>query len=86
MTKWVIKSFTEKEGAMKKLVITIVVMVGLLLVASVFHADMTQLEAYYNECITKKIVNCQRIASMENHNNPGAAFGLKKKREYMPKC
>jgi hypothetical protein len=67
MTKWVIKSFTEKEGAMKKLVITIVVMVGLLLVASVFHADMTQLEAYYNECITKKIVNCQRIASMENH-------------------
>lgn len=55
---------------MKKLVITIVVMVGLLLVASVFHADMTQLEAYYNECITKKIVNCQRIASMENHNNP----------------
>jgi hypothetical protein len=70
MTKWVIKSFTEKEGAMKKLVITIVVMVGLLLVASVFHADMTQLEAYYNECITKKIVNCQRIASMENHNNP----------------
>lgn len=55
---------------MKKVVITIVVMVGLLLAASVFHADMTQLEAYYNECITKKIVDCQRIASMENHNNP----------------
>ncbi len=55
---------------MKKLLITIVVMVGLLLAASVFHADMAQLEAYYNEYITNKIVNCQRIASMENHNNP----------------
>ena len=55
---------------MKKLVITIVVMVGLLLVASLAHSGMSQLEFYYNDHITKKIVNCKRIASAKNHSNP----------------
>jgi hypothetical protein len=60
----------EKEGPMKRLMITIVAIVGLLLVASLAHADMSQLELYYNDHITKKIVNCKRIASTKNHNNP----------------
>lgn len=43
--------------------------VGLPLVASLAYADMSQLELYYNDCITKKIVNCERISSMKNHKN-----------------
>ena len=70
MTKWVRGSLTEKEGAMKRLIVVIVAMVGLLLVASLAHADMSQLELYYSDQITKKIVNCKRIASRNNHNNP----------------
>jgi len=69
MTKWVRTSLTEKEGAMKRLIFTIVAIVGLLLVATLAHADMSQLELYYNDCITEKIVNCERIASMKNHKN-----------------
>ena len=37
--------------------------------SSLTYADMSQLEMYYNDQITKKIVNCKRIASMENHTN-----------------
>ena len=54
---------------MKKLMITFVAIVGLLMVARLAHADMSQLEFYYNDCITKKIINCERIASMKNHKN-----------------
>ena len=55
---------------MKRLMITIVAIVGLLLVASLVHADdMSQLKFHYRDCITKKIVNCERIASMKNHKN-----------------
>jgi len=54
---------------MKKLMITVVVIVGLLLAANIAHADMSQLELYYNDCITKKIVNCERIASTKNHKS-----------------
>jgi hypothetical protein len=60
----------EKEGAMKRSLITIVAIVGLLLAASLAHADMSQLELHYNDHITKKIVNCKRIASTKNQNNP----------------
>jgi hypothetical protein len=69
MTKHARNSLIEKEGAMKGLMITIVAIAGLLLVASLAHADMSQLEVYYNDQITQKIVNCKRIASMENHTN-----------------
>jgi hypothetical protein len=62
-------SLAEKEAAMKKLLITVVVIVGLLLAAGLAHADMSQLEFYYHDCITKKIFNCERIASMKNHKN-----------------
>ena len=54
---------------MKRLMITLMAIAGLLLTASLAHADMSQLEMYYNDYITKKIVNCERIASMENHTN-----------------
>jgi len=55
---------------MKKLMITIVaIVVGLLVTASLGHADMSELEMYYHDCITEKIINCERIASMENHTN-----------------
>jgi hypothetical protein len=70
MTKWVRSSLTEKEGAMKRLIFTIVAVVGLLLVASLAHADKSQLELYYNDQITNKIVNCKRIASKKSHDNP----------------
>ena len=55
---------------MKRLIFTIVAVVGLLLVASLAHADKSQLELYYNDQITNKIVNCKRIASKKNHDNP----------------
>ena len=55
---------------MTRFIFTIVAIVGLLLVASLAHADMSQLELYYNDQITNKIVNCKRIASEKNHNNP----------------
>lgn len=70
MTKWVRGSLTEKEGAMKRLIFVIVAIVGLLLVVSLAYTDMSQLELYYNDCITKKIVNCKRIASEKNHSSP----------------
>jgi len=54
---------------MKRLIFTIVAIVGLLLVASLAHADMSELEMYYHDHITEKIINCERIASMENHTN-----------------
>ena len=54
---------------MRMLIVTIVAIVGLLLVASLVHADMSQLEFYYYDCIIKKIANCERIASMKNHKN-----------------
>jgi hypothetical protein len=69
MTKWARSSLTEKEGAMKGLLITLVAIVGLLLAAGFARADMSQLEMYYNDYLTKKIVNCKRIASIENHTN-----------------
>ena len=59
----------EKEGHMKELIITTVAIVGLLMVASPANANSSRLELYYNDCITKKIVNCERIASMKNHKN-----------------
>jgi hypothetical protein len=58
------------RGAMKKLMITIVaIVVGLLVTASLAHADMSETEMYYHDRITEKIVNCERIASMKNHTN-----------------
>ena len=54
---------------MKRLIFAIVAIFGMLLVASLAHADMSQLELYYNDCITEKIVNCEGIASMKNHKN-----------------
>jgi hypothetical protein len=59
----------EKEGHMKELIITTVAIVGLLMVASPANANSSRLELYYNDCITKKIVNCKRIASAENHSS-----------------
>jgi hypothetical protein len=47
-----------------------VAIAGLLLSASLARADMSQLEMYYNDYITKKIVNCKRIASMNNVESP----------------
>jgi hypothetical protein len=70
MTKWIRSSLIEKEGAMKWLLITLMAIVGLLLAASFARADMSQLEMYYNDYITKKIVNCKRIASMNNVESP----------------
>jgi hypothetical protein len=55
---------------MRRLLIALVAIVGLLLAASLAHADMSQLEIYYNDYITKKIVNCKRIASMNNVESP----------------
>jgi hypothetical protein len=55
---------------MKRVLITLAAIVGLLLPASLTHADMSQLEVYYIDQINKKIVNCERIASAKNHNNP----------------
>ena len=55
---------------MKKLMITIVAtVVGLLVTGNLAHADISELEMYYHDCITEKIVNCDRIASMKNHIN-----------------
>ena len=54
---------------MKRLIFTIVAIVVLLLVASPAHADMSELQMYYHDCITDKIFNCERIASMKNHEN-----------------
>jgi hypothetical protein len=54
---------------MKELIITIVAIVGLLMVASFANADSSRLELYYSDCITKKIVNCKRIASSKNHSS-----------------
>ena len=55
---------------MRRLIFTIVAIVGLLLIASLVYADdMSQLKFYYYDCITEKIVNCERIASMKNHKN-----------------
>ena len=54
---------------MKGLLITLMAIVGLLLAASLAHADMSELEMYYHDHITGKIINCERIASIENHTN-----------------
>ena len=55
---------------MKKLMITFVaIVVGLLVTASLAHADMSELEMYYHDCITEKIIACEKIASMINHTN-----------------
>jgi len=54
---------------MRELIITAVAIVGLLMEASPANADSSRLKPYYNDCITKKIVNCERIASMKNHKN-----------------
>lgn len=55
---------------MKRLIFAIVAIFGMLLVASLAHTDMSQLEMYYHDFITKKIVNCERIASMNNVESP----------------
>lgn len=55
---------------MRELIITTLAIVGLLMAASFAHADSSQLELYYNDCISKKIFNCERIASANNHTNP----------------
>jgi ABC-type thiamine transport system substrate-binding protein len=60
---------SEKEMDVKRLIFTIVAIVGLLLVASFARADMSELEMYYHDHITRKIINCETIASMENHTN-----------------
>ena len=58
---------------MRELVIKSVAIVGMLMVASFASADSSQLELYYNDCITKKIVNCKRIASAKNHSSSSMA-------------
>jgi ABC-type thiamine transport system substrate-binding protein len=64
------KQSYRKGGAMTRFIFTIVAIVGLLLIASLVYADdMSQLKFYYYDCITEKIVNCERIASMKNHKN-----------------
>jgi hypothetical protein len=55
---------------MKESVITIMLVAAMLLGANFVHAERSQLESYYNDHITKKIVNCKRIASTKNQNNP----------------
>ena len=55
---------------MRELIITMLAIVGLLMAASFAHADSSHLELYYNDCISKKIFNCERIASAKNHTNP----------------
>ena len=55
---------------MKRSLLTSILVIAMLLAASFVLADISELELYYNNCITKKIVNCERIASAKNHNNP----------------
>jgi hypothetical protein len=55
---------------MKASVITIMLVAAMLLGANFVHAERSQLESYYIDCITKKIVNCERIASAKNHKSP----------------
>lgn len=54
---------------MKKLMLTVVVVVGLLLVAGFACADSNQLTTFYQDYITKKIANCERIASIDKHES-----------------
>ncbi|MGD8372098.1 MAG: hypothetical protein PVF76_03565 [Syntrophobacterales bacterium] len=48
---------------MKASVITMLLVAAMLLGANFVHAESGQLESYYNDCVTKKIANCKRIAS-----------------------
>ena len=54
---------------MKELIITTAAIVGLQMAANPANPDSSWLELYYNDSITKKIVNCERIASMKNLKN-----------------
>jgi hypothetical protein len=51
-------------SAMKASVITMFVIAAMLLRAHFVHAEGGQLESYYNDYLTKKIANCERIASI----------------------
>ena len=44
--------------------ITMFVVAAMLLGAHFVHAEGDQLESYYNDYLTKKIANCERIASI----------------------
>ena len=54
----------------RSIVVLVIILSGMLLAASIANADNSQLELYYNDCITKKIANCERIASAKNHKSP----------------
>lgn len=49
---------------MRKFMIIIVVLVGMLFLVSLLHADNTSRESYYNDYITLKIAKCERQATM----------------------
>lgn len=53
---------------MKKLTITIIAVVGMMLAVSFAHADGNQSASYYHDCINRKIVDCERVASNTNYN------------------
>ena len=55
---------------MKRSLLTSIVVIGMLLTASLAFTDSSELKLYYNDCITKKIANCERIASAKNNKNP----------------
>jgi hypothetical protein len=54
---------------MKKLIAALIILLGVLLTVNFSQADSSQLQSYYNDFITKKIANCERIASIDNHQN-----------------
>ena len=51
---------------MKKIMITILVVLSMLIAINFSNADSMPLESYYNDYITKKIFKCERIALMAN--------------------
>jgi hypothetical protein len=54
---------------MKKLIAALIILLGVLLTVNFSQADSSQLRSYYNDFITKKIANCERIASIDNDQN-----------------
>ena len=50
-------------------VAAIIVFAGILLVAGFANADSNQLTTFYEDYLTKKIDNCERIASIDKHSS-----------------
>jgi hypothetical protein len=59
----------QKGGGMRKSLGAIIVFAGILLVAGVANADSNQLTTFYDDYLTKKIDNCERIASIDKHSS-----------------